>query len=68
MTGLDAPPRSALQLLDELDVEIEGTSTRLAAAQKKVQHVIDKAGFKGQLAIIGALILLLVVLIFLAVA
>ncbi|PSC74939.1 Syntaxin-61 [Micractinium conductrix] len=53
------------QLLDELDQEIEGTSTRLQAAQKKIDYVLKKAGTKGQLAIIGFLILTLIVLIFL---
>lgn len=61
-----APP-SYLQLLDELDAEIEGTSTRLAAAQKKVQYVLDKAGTKGQFLIILFLIVVLVVLIVLAI-
>lgn len=115
------------QLLDELDTEIEGTSTRIAAAQKKVraqpraaggaagaarwrcaaagagllssrasppckrqphanashlhtlipaaptrhpqvEYVLQKAGSKGQLAIIGFLVLLLIVLIFLLIA
>lgn len=53
------------QLLDELDTEIEGTSTRLQAAQKKIDYVLKKAGAKGQLAIIGFLILTLIILIFL---
>ncbi|KAL4447615.1 hypothetical protein ABPG75_004834 [Micractinium tetrahymenae] len=53
------------QLLDELDTEIEGTSTRLQAAQKKIDYVLQKAGAKGQLAIIGFLILTLIILIFL---
>lgn len=54
------------QLLDEFDEELEGTSTRLAAAQKKVQAVLDRAGTKGQLAIIGFLVILLVLLVILA--
>ncbi|KAL4428706.1 hypothetical protein ABPG77_009812 [Micractinium sp. CCAP 211/92] len=53
------------QLLDELDTEIEGTSTRLQAAQKKIDYVLQKAGAKGQLAIIGFLIVTLIILIFL---
>ena len=113
------------QLLDELDTEIAGTSTRIAAAQvsrpclpgtwhvtaklaccpawqlllvvqwsraaaplaagterspaapalpalpclqKKVEYVLQKAGAKGQMAIIGFLILTLVILIVLLVA
>ena len=53
------------QLLDELDAEVDGTSTRLQAAQRKVEFVLKKAGTKGQLLIIGFLILVLVVLILL---
>lgn len=53
------------QLLEELDTEIEGTSTRLQAAQKKIDYVLAKAGAKGQLAIVGFLILTLIILIFL---
>lgn len=56
------------QLLDELGVEMEGTQTRLAAAQKKVQYVLEKAGSKGQFIIILVLIIVLVVLVFLAIA
>lgn len=56
------------QLLDELGVEMEGTQTRLAAAQKKVQYVLEKAGSKGQFIIILILIVVLVVLVFLAIA
>ena len=54
------------ELLDELDTDIDGTTNRLAAAQKKMNHVLQKAGLKGQLAIIGILIVLLVVLLLLA--
>lgn len=56
------------QLLDDLGEEMEGTQTRLAAAQRKVQYVLDKAGTKGQLLIIAFLVVVLVVLIFLAIA
>ena len=38
-------------------------SDRLAAAQRKVQHVLDRAGLKGQLVIIAVLIVVLVVLL-----
>lgn len=57
-----------MQLLDELDAEIEGTSTRLQAAQRKVQYVLDRAGAKGQIAIILFLIVVLVVLVVFAVS
>ena len=48
-------------MLDELD--IEGTSTRLQAAQKKIDHMLRKAGLKGQFCIIIFLIAVLVVLL-----
>ena len=53
-------------LLERLDEDVEGTTTRLAAAQKKINTVLQKAGLRGQLMIIGILILLLVVLIMIA--
>ncbi|KAL6779709.1 SYP6 [Auxenochlorella protothecoides x Auxenochlorella symbiontica] len=56
------------QLLEEFDEELEGTSTRLAAAQKKIQAVLDRTGSKGQLAIIGFLLVVLVLLVVLAIA
>ena len=55
-------------MLDEFDEELDGTTTRLAAAQKKVQAVLDRAGSRGQLAIIGVLIVLLVILVILAIS
>jgi hypothetical protein len=36
--------------------------------QKKIEYVLQKAGAKGQLAIIGFLILVLIILIFLVIA
>lgn len=39
-----------------------------ALLQKKVEYVLQKAGSKGQLAIIGFLILVLIILIFLVVS
>lgn len=50
------------QLLDEFGYEMQGTQTRLAAAQRKVQYVLDRAGTKGQLIIIAVLVVVLVVL------
>lgn len=43
-------------MLDELDEDVEGTSARLAAAQKRINHVLAKAGMKGQMCIILFLI------------
>ena len=51
------------ELLDEFGYEMMGTQTRLAAAQRKVQHVLDRAGVKGQLAIIAVLVVVLVALL-----
>jgi SYP6 family syntaxin len=51
------------ELLDEFGYEMMGTQTRLAAAQRKVQHVLDRAGTKGQLVIIAVLVVVLVVLL-----
>ena len=56
------------QMLDELGGEMDGTQTRLAAAQKKVQYVLEKAGAKGQLIIIAVLVIVLIVLLLLAIA
>lgn len=56
------------QILDEFGYELEGTQTRLAAAQRKVQYVLDRAGTKGQLIIIAVLVVVLVVLIFMTIS
>ena len=53
-------------MIDELEGDIDGTSNRLAAAQKKMTHVLKKAGLRGQLSIIGILIVLLVILLLVA--
>ena len=53
-------------MLDELDEDIEGTQTRLQAAQKRMNHVLKKAGMKGQLCIVLALVALLAVLVVIA--
>lgn len=49
-------------MLEELDDDVEGTSARLSAAQKRIQHVLVKAGMRGQLCIIVTLVVVLVVL------
>ena len=51
------------ELLDEFGYGMMGTQTRLTAAQRKVQHVFDRAGTKGQLVIVGVLVVVLVVLL-----
>lgn len=53
-------------MIEELDDDVEGTSARLAAAQKRIQHVLAKAGMRGQLAIVVFLIVVLVVLVMFA--
>lgn len=55
------------KMLDELDEDVEGTTTRLAAAQRKLTQVIKKSGMGGQIAIIICLIITLVVLMVIAV-
>lgn len=56
------------QLLDDFGYEMQGTQTRLAAAQRKVQYVLDRAGVKGQLVIIAILVVVLVVLMVLIIS
>ena len=55
------------QLLEDFGYEMQGTQTRLAAAQRKVQYVLDRAGTRGQLLIIGVLIIVLVILLFMVI-
>ena len=53
-------------MLDELDEDIEGTATRLQAAQKRMSYVLKKAGMKGQMCLILGLIALLAILVVVA--
>ena len=53
-------------LIEQLDEDVEGTSSRLAAAQKKMNTVLKKAGLKGQIMIIVFLLVLLIILILIA--
>lgn len=53
-------------MLEQLDEDVEQTTSRLAAAQKKINTVLQKAGLRGQLMIIGILLVLLVVLVMIA--
>lgn len=53
-------------MLDELDDDIDGTATRLQAAQKRMNHVLKKAGMKGQLCLILGLTALLAILVVIA--
>ena len=54
-------------MLDDLHEDVEGTQTRLQQAQKKMAHVLKKAGLRGQLCIIVFLIVLLVILLAIAI-
>jgi hypothetical protein len=51
------------QLLDELDEDIDTTHSRLKAAQKKMLDVLKKSGSTTQLAVIGFLIVVLIILV-----
>lgn len=53
-------------MLEQLDEDVEQTTSRLAAAQKKINTVLQKAGLRGQLMIIGILLVLLVILVLIA--
>ena len=44
------------KLLDELEEDVDGTTTRLGAAQKKLVQVIKRSGMGGQMAIVGVLL------------
>jgi hypothetical protein len=43
-------------MLDELEEDVDGTTTRLSAAQKKLVQVIKRSGMGGQMAIVGVLV------------
>ncbi|KXZ49371.1 SYP6 protein [Gonium pectorale] len=49
-------------MLDELDAEVDTTSSRLKAAQKKMSEIIRKSSSNTQLVLIVALIIILVLL------
>jgi len=44
------------KMLDELEEDVDGTTTRLGAAQKKLVQVIKRSGMGGQMAIVGVLV------------
>ena len=62
----EGAPSAQGAMLDELDEDIEGTQTRLQAAQKRMNHVLKRAGMKGQICIVLALVALLAVLVVIA--
>ena len=54
------------KMLEELEEDVEGTNSRLAAAQRKMNQVLKKAGVKGQMIIIAILTVLLIILFLIA--
>ena len=50
-------------MLTELDEDVEGAQSRLAAAQKKMAGVLKRMGMRGQLCIMGVLLIILVILV-----
>lgn len=50
------------KMLEELDQDVDTTSSRLKAAQKKMQEIIRKSGSNTQLVLIVVLIIILVLL------
>mmetsp|Transcript_39822 Transcript_39822/g.66811 ORF Transcript_39822/g.66811 Transcript_39822/m.66811 type:complete len:241 (-) Transcript_39822:232-954(-) len=53
-------------LLEDLDEDLEGVRARLGAVQRRLQHVIKKAGMRGQIFMIIFLLVLLGILCALA--
>lgn len=50
------------RILDELNLEMDSTANKLDFVQKKVAHVMKKAGAKGQIMMIAFLVILFIVL------
>ena len=53
-------------MLGELEEDVDGVSSRMAAAQRKMKQVLDKAGIMGQIGIILALVGIIILLVWLA--
>ncbi len=49
-------------MLDELDKDVDTTQSTLKAAQKRMADLIRKSGSNTQLALIGVLIVILIIL------
>jgi syntaxin 6 len=54
------------KMLEDLEQDVEGTNSRLAAAQRKMNQVFKKAGTKGQMIIIAVLMVILIILFLIA--
>ena len=54
------------KMIDELEQDVDGTNSRLAAAQRKMNQVLKKAGMKGQMCIIVILTAILIILFLIA--
>ena len=50
------------QLLGELEEDVDTVSSRLKATQKKMMDIIKKSGSTTQLAVIGFLVVVLIIL------
>ncbi|EFJ11433.1 hypothetical protein SELMODRAFT_183263 [Selaginella moellendorffii] len=50
------------KIVSDLDKDMDGTANRMELAQKRLAHVLKKAGLKGQLCLIAALVILLMIL------
>ena len=53
-------------MLEELEEDVEGTNSRLAAAQRKMNQVLKKAGVKGQMIVLSVRHVLLIILFLIA--
>ena len=54
------------KMLEDLEQDVEGTNSRLAAVQRKMNQVFKKAGTKGQMIIIAVLTVILIILFLIA--
>lgn len=54
------------KMLEDLEQDVEGTNSRLAAVQRKMNQVFKKAGTKGQMVIIAVLTAILIILFLIA--
>ena len=54
------------KMLEDLEQDVEGTNSRLAAAQRKMNQVFKKAGTKGQMIMSAVLTAILIILFLIA--
>lgn len=53
-------------LLTALEEDVDGTQNRLAAAQRKLNNVLEKMGMRGQFCLVVFLLVILALLMFVA--